>query len=367
MHEKQLSERDRGILARYTEGATLQVIGDEVGLTREGVRLIVQKHGGADAETARAARQAAREIEVAKRRESFLASFGTLASDLAHQGFTRPTTITRIKTLFPSIDTDLAEDALKGSDIVFDQDNSTDIFSNVALEAGVWYLLGAELRLKADHLWAAATLPQELLDELGDHLVDAAVTADELATILGTIGAAQRAALEDPTLTITGSRYNELRGELLDAMGIESAKGAKPWPPTRQTIMKRYEGWNDALESMGLALATKGRQKGLLIFTNQDYAQAVVDFIAAASESSIEPTFASYGQWVKTEATLGLRRPSPAAIRNYYGGWLTAIRQAPRSAEATELAESIDPAGDGIFLERDSALVDQRVTRVANA
>lgn len=327
-----LSERNQRILDRYADGATLQEIGDEIGITREGVRLIVLKHGGADAEASRAARQAAKEAAASQARETFLASFREVASDLAHQGFTRAETISRMKVLFPAIDVDVAEDALKASGIVFDQNNDVDVFSNVALEAGVWFLLGSQLRLKPDHAWAAVNLPQDLLDELGAHLVEASVTPDELATILGIIGAAQRSALADPTLTITGARYNELRGELLEAMGLKSAKGAKPWPPTRQTIQKRYDGWNDALESMGLATASKGRQKGLLAFSEEEYARAIVDFIADAMASGAEQTFANYDQWVKEQSDGGTRRPSPASIRNYYGAWLPALRAASHGA-----------------------------------
>lgn len=329
-----LSERNARILDRYADGATLQEIGAEVGLTREGVRLIILKHGGADAEASRAARQAAKEAVVTQARDVFLASFGEIASELAHQGFTRPEAVSRIKVLYPDIDIDVADDALKASDIVFDQNNDVDIFSDVALEAGVWFLLGSELRLKPDPAWAAVYLPQDLLDELGAHLVEASVTPEELSTILGIIGAAQRAALEDRTLTITGARYNELRGELLDAMGLKSAKGAKPWPPTRQTIQKRYDGWNDALASMGLATAKKGRQKGLLTFTEEDYAQSIVDFIADATASGTEQTFANYDKWVKEQASAGIRRPSPASIRNFYGAWLTALRRASRPVPA---------------------------------
>jgi hypothetical protein len=325
-----LSERNARILDRYADGATLQEIAADVGLTREGVRQIVVKHGGADAEASRAARQAAKEAVVTQAREVFLASFAEIASELAHEGFTRPEAISRIKVLYPDIDVDVAEDALKASGILFDQNNDVDIFSNVALEAGVWFLLGSELRLKPDPAWSAVYLPQDLLDELGTHLVEASVTPEELSTILGIIGAAQRAALEDRTLTITGARYNELRGELLDAMGLKSAKGAKPWPPTRQTIQKRYDGWNDALESMGLATAKKSRQKGLLTFTEEDYAQSIVDFIADATASGTEQTFANYDKWVKEQAAAGIRRPSPASIRNFYGAWLTALRRVSR-------------------------------------
>ncbi|UUT36405.1 hypothetical protein [Microbacterium elymi] len=330
-----ISDRNKLILDRYADGATLQEIATVVGLTREGVRLVVVKHGGADAEASRAARQAAREAVAAQASDEFLASFRDLASSLANQGLTRAETISRLAVLYPAMDVVVADDALKASGIVFDQNNDVDIFSNVALEAGVWFLLGSELRLKPDYAWAVVNLPQELLDELGAHLVEASVTPEELATILGIIGAAQRAALDDGTLTITGARYNELRGELLDAMGLTSAKGAKPWPPTRQTIQKRYDGWNDALESMGLATAAKGRQKGLLAFSEDDYTQAIVDFIADATESRTEQTFANYEKWVKQQAAAGTRRPSPASIRNFYGAWLPALRRAARAHSAS--------------------------------
>ncbi|MDF2695181.1 MAG: hypothetical protein K0S65_3564 [Labilithrix sp.] len=329
-----ISDRNQLVLDRYADGATLQEIGAELGVTRERVRQIVVKLGGADAEASRAARQAAKSAVAAQARDEFLASFHDVASELAHQGFTRAETISRLAVIYPAMDVVVADDALKGADIVFDQNNDVDIFSNVALEAGVWFLLGSELRLKPDYRWAALHLPQELLDELGTRLVGASVTPEELATILGIIGAAQRAAVEDRTLTITGARYNDLRGELLDAMGLKSAKGAKPWPPTRQTIQKRYDGWNDALESMGLAKAKKGRQKGLLTFTEEDYAQSIVDFVADATASGTEQTFANYDKWVKEQAAAGIRRPSPTSIRNFYGAWLTALRKAPRPAPA---------------------------------
>lgn len=329
-----VSDRNQIILDRYAGGATLQEIGAELGVTRERVRQIVVRLGGADAEASRAARQAAKSAASAQARDEFLASFHGVASDLAHQGFTRAQTISRLSVLYPEIDVVAADDALRASEIVFDHNNDVDVFSNVALEAGVWFLLGSELRLKPDYAWAVVNLPQELLDELGAHLVGASVTPEELSTILGIVGAAQRAALDDRTLTITGARYNELRGELLDAMGLKSAKGAKPWPPTRQTIQKRYDGWNDALESMGLATAKKGRQKGLLAFSEDDYAQSIVDFIADAKTSGSEQTFDNYDKWVKEQAAAGIRRPSPASIRNFYGAWLMALRKAGRPIPA---------------------------------
>ncbi|MGM1028980.1 MAG: hypothetical protein ACQEWM_03795 [Actinomycetota bacterium] len=326
-------ERNRSIVARYADGATLQEIGDDVGLTREAIRLIVRKVGGANAEASRAARQAAKEAAVRARREDFLQSFGDVAKDLADLGFTRAATVDRLAIMYPALEREVADDALKSSSLVFNYDNETDNFSSTALEAGIWYLLGSELRLRPDHAWGAVHLPQALFGELAIHLAAATVSAEDLATILGIVAAAQRAALHDPSLTITGSRYNELRGELLDAMGLESAKGARPWPPTRQTIMARYGGWSDALASMGLAIADRGRPKGMLVFDDEEYQRAASEFVAAAAANGTDPTHAHYGLWVKEEALRSIRRPSPASLRNYYGGWLNAVRAARPAAD----------------------------------
>lgn len=327
-----LAERNRSIVERYADGATLQEIGDDLGLTREAIRLIIRKVGGADAEASRAARQSSKEAVARARRETFLQRFGDIAKELAELGFTRAAAVDRIATMYPALDREDADDALRSSGLVFNHDNDTDNFSNAALEAGVWYLLGSELRLQPDRAWAATHLPQTLFEELALHLAAATVNAEDLATILGVVAAAQRAAQRDPSLTITGSRYDELRGELLSAMGLKSAKGAKPWPPTRQTIMTRYGGWSDALASMGLAIADRGRPKGMTVFTDRDYKRAASDFVATADASGTDPTYARYGLWVKEEELRHVRRPSPASLRNYYGGWLSAVRAARATA-----------------------------------
>ncbi|MCJ1708534.1 sigma factor-like helix-turn-helix DNA-binding protein [Microbacterium sp. VKM Ac-2923] len=332
MTAKTISERDARILDCYAEGDTLAEIGEREGITRERARQIVAKHGGAAAEDARVARKQAKDLARATQREEFLDQHGTAASALSHQGFTRPEVIARLALLYPAINLELAEESLRESTIVFDQANQAATFSDAALQAGIWYLLGSELRLKPDHEWAAVNLSQELLAELEPLLSEASVTPDELATILGVIGAAQKRALEDPALTITGGRYNELRIELLDAMGLQSAKGAKPWPPTRQTISKRFSGWNDALTSMGLATASRGRTKGLIAFTEDDYAVAVADFVDDANESGVGHTFDAYDRWVLLRRDLGERRPAGASIRNFFGSWLGALRDGTRIA-----------------------------------
>lgn len=321
-------ERDIDIVRRYAAGETLQEIGDRFGISRERARQIVAKIGGADADAARAARSAARNAERATAIAGILESHRETATALADRGCTRQRAVSRIVTLFPGLDADLVDEALRSASITFDQDNQANTFSDVTLEAGVWYLLGSELALKPDPTWAARSLPQSLLDELGPHLQAGAITASEYATILGVIAAAQRHAALDPTVTITGKRYEELRLELLDAMGLVSSKGTKPWPTTRQTIMKRFGGWNDALADMGLAIATKGRPKGMVAFVHNDYLDAVADFLARCNDFGLPTTFAAYQDWVVSERAEGVRRPSGASVRNVFDSWGAAIRAA---------------------------------------
>lgn len=353
MTAKTISERDARILDRYAEGDTLAEIGEREGLTRERARQIVAKYGGAAAEEARAARKHAKEQTRATQRQQFLTQHGTAARALSHQGFTRPEVVSRLALLYPAIDLELAEESLRESSIVFDQANQAAAFSDAALQAGIWYLLGSELRLKPDHEWAAVNLSRELLAELEPLLSTASITPTELATIFGVIGAAQKLALEDPALTITGGRYNELRIELLDAMGLQSAKGAKPWPPTRQTISKRFTGWNDALTSMGLATANRGRAKGLIAFSENDYAVAVADFMDDATESGIGHTFDAYDRWVLIRRDAGERRPAGASIRNFYGSWLGALRDGPHRAAESDRDAIREAQTSALGLETD--------------
>jgi hypothetical protein len=164
------------------------------------------------------------------------------------------------------------------------------------------------------------------MSELRAALASAEATLDDIATILGVIGAAQKHLASNPTSSITGKRYQELREELVVALGLVSRQGAFPWPPTRQTVTKRFGGWNEALEAMGVGTTTQGRPKGLLKFTREDYDDAVRDFCFYASALEINATYAGYDAWVKQEIAEGHERPSGASVRNVYGTWMDAVR-----------------------------------------
>lgn len=319
-------QRDAAMVERYSDGETLGAIGRSFGLTRERVRQIIVKVGGTNAEESRLRRTAAREAATKAARGAFLLAYGTLAREMAKRGVTRADAVLKLQALYPAIDVDLAEDALKSSPTVFDKSHAEDIFSKEALAAGVWYLLGAELGLAPAPEWAAVNLDLSLMSELRAALESAEATPSDVATILGVIGAAQKHLIERPAASITGKRYDELRDELVVALGLVSRQGAFPWPPSRQTVMKRFGGWNEALEAMGVGTTTQGRPKGLLKFTREDYDDALRDFCVFSAAGETNATYAAYDVWVKQELAAGRDRPSGASIRNIYGTWLDAVR-----------------------------------------
>jgi hypothetical protein len=321
-------QRDAAMVERYADGETLEAIGQSFSITRERVRQIIAKVGGTNAEESRKNRIAAREAAVQANHDAFLTEYGELARQMARRGVTRPDAVLKLQALYPAVDVDLAEDALRGSAILFSKAQIDDIFSREALAAGIWFLLGSDRNLSPDREWAAVNLDLSLMSELRAALESAEASADDVATILGVIGAAQKLVAENPLASITGARYQELREALVVALGLVSRQGAFPWPPTRQTVMKRFGGWNEALEAMGIGTTKQGRSKGLLKFTHEDYDGAVRDYCVYASAVAAKATYSGYDVWVKQEIAAGHERPSGASVRNIYGTWADAVRSA---------------------------------------
>lgn len=72
-----ISERDAAILEQYADGETLEEIGARFAITRERVRQIVVKHGGADAAEARRKRAETRSSDRQTARHALLWSTKT--------------------------------------------------------------------------------------------------------------------------------------------------------------------------------------------------------------------------------------------------------------------------------------------------
>lgn len=319
-------QRNQQIVERYADGETLDSIGNSFGITRERVRQIVKQLGGTSAEASRQRRAEQQEQEHQRQIDKFLLQHGAAAKIMADRGVTREETVRRLQLLNPGVEEAFAHEALRRSGLVFDR-SAEDRFSTAAMEAAIWYLIGAEHGLDPDPAFAAVNLDVAVMEELSETLLQGDATQDDVATVLGIIGAAKKFSESEPGLTITGARYNELRHELVETLGWVSAKGSAPWPPTRQTFAHRFGSWNEALESMGLATAERGRSRGLVKFTEQDYLDAMRMFLTHQQDSGQSASFAAYEKLAKELSGTDAEIPSGAAIRNHFGGWTDAKRR----------------------------------------
>ncbi|MFB2572705.1 sigma factor-like helix-turn-helix DNA-binding protein [Micrococcus sp. IITD107] len=327
-----MPDRDIRIVERYAGGETLESIGNSYGITRERVRQIVKKVGGTSADESRKRRVDQREIAYRQRLDRFMDLYGPVAGRMASLGMSREEAVGRLKMLHPDLEVEFAHDALRTSSLVFDR-SVEDIFSTGAMEAAIWYLIGAERGLAPDLKYASVHLDFKVMHELSETLLAGDATEENVATVLGIIGAAKKLGESDPGLTITGARYNELRLELLETLGWVSARGSTPWPPTRQTFSLRFGSWNAALASMGLSISDRGRSRGLLKFTEDDYLNAIHMFLERQEAAGRPATFDAYDQLAGELAETAARIPSGSSVRNYFGGWTAALRQGSERAE----------------------------------
>ena len=77
---------------------------------------------------------------------------------------------------------------------------------------------------------------------------------------------------------------------------------------------------------MGIGTASRGRPKGLVKFTREDYDDAVRDYCSFAAAAKTKATNSGYDLWARAERAGGRERPSIASVRGIYGTWSDAVR-----------------------------------------
>lgn len=168
-------------------------------------------------------------------------------------------------------------------------------------------------------------VPASLRDAIRDHI--SAEHEYLITPTLGLVAAARAAIEEDPNLTLTAKQYDSERQKLTSRMGLNTGRGQLAWPPTSQTIIKRFNGyWNDALSKVGLRVQS-GRKRGGLKFSDLDYVQALRTFSTWSAKRGMAPSYKAYQQWIKDTERQG-QVPSGAAIRQRFGSWRSAAEEA---------------------------------------
>ncbi|MBR5950736.1 MAG: hypothetical protein IKZ87_04805, partial [Actinomycetaceae bacterium] len=169
------------------------------------------------------------------------------------------------------------------------------------------------------------SLPASLRDAIDEQ--SNADTADLKQTALERIAGARDTIARNPSMTLTANQYETARKKILKAGAIKTKRASLIWPPTSQTIIKRFGGyWNEALESIGVNVHS-GRKRGGLRFTEKSYISALRSFASWCARNSVSPSYKAYTQWVTKTDKKG-KVPSGAAIRQHYGSWSEATKAA---------------------------------------
>lgn len=352
-----LSDRDRQIVDSFLdEKLTMEEIGNVHGLTRARVQQILAGVGIRGREI-----QAIRTQEAALRREQKIASLASDialdSADLVNKGLTSEEIDEVLPFLVPG-------EAVEDLKIAFDKvrnDQGLTVarasgrtgLSREAVEAALYFILARHLDLPTDRMRPASVLSRAVMLELPAMLSRQGLDRGEVFSVLQAVAAGMEADdLKDRTLS--ASQYNTLREEFLSQHGLESERGSSLWPVSSQTIMARLDGWNEALDGLGLETNEAPEGFGESTYSPEDYEQAIQDFKESALEKGFPPVLDRYREWVVLEADEGRRRPSAEAVRGAYGSWSQAMqadgnsslverpsdrRRARRAREAAESAE----------------------------
>ncbi|MDK8602247.1 5'-methylthioadenosine/S-adenosylhomocysteine nucleosidase [Trueperella bernardiae] len=191
-------------------------------------------------------------------------------------------------------------------------------FSKASLQCALYLMLANAHGLSP----ATGELPEVL--EAADKHLDA-LDPSKRKEALGLMLAGYQFAAEKPTAPLTAKDYDTHRTDFITH--YSSSGAGFLWPPTSQTVIKRFNGyWNDALTSIGLK-PRRGRNRGGLKFTTDDYLFAIRSYLIDAQRTRRQPSFNAYSTWLKVSGQAG-KLPSGAAIRQRFGSWKEALNAA---------------------------------------
>lgn len=197
-----------------------------------------------------------------------------------------------------------------------------------AIDASLWFVLGRSLNADTPQTPGAEALEPELVDSVCTMLNEQG-SAPLAPSVLDTIQAGRERLRTDSSLTLSATRYDQLRTEFLTAHEVHGGKGRTLWPVGSTTALKRAEGsWSAALARAGLATSftPKNSKFGKARFTAEQFQSAIADFAAAAEAAGFSATYQAYVTWQGEQKQQGRTdRPSGAAIRNTYGSWSAAL------------------------------------------
>ena len=321
----------------YRAGQSLAVIGAHFDLPQERVEnALLAEHGTLD-DLRPAQPEAARistpgyTAEMLTAAQAAIDECGELIQALCAAGHSSEETIFRVQALFPAHSASALRLAINTSTLHFAEPR-TAVFSKDGLIAGMLLAFATKNQLVSDPATAAQELPFPLLAETLSILNSAEARDDARVIVLTRIQQARSWLAEHPETTLGGSDYDKVREDLVAELNLVISRGATAWPPTRQTVSDRFGGWNEAVAAAGFKVSKLGRSRGLVKFSEADYTKVIKNYSADMTRHHQNPSFASFTTWSKEQKAAGHKYPSPAAVRDFFGGWSAALRSADQGS-----------------------------------
>lgn len=328
MSVKNTVERDKKIVRLYGEGAPSTELAELYGVSRQRIDQILKRNGAVDPAEARATRAKLRELAQQDMVSTFLSDYGSLLNRLANLHASRSDVERKFAVLEPDISPETVRAAIKSSGVLFDVNREEVNFGTTVIEAGIWYIIANVNNLQGDIPTAFEEVTLDEMLEVENLTETAGLEPATVKSIIVSMAFCRKQLLQDSNLTITKKRYDEEREKVLRQFRKSSGSRALDWPPTSQTITKRLGGgyWNDALASIGVVASTQGRPRGLLIFDEEQYLDAIQDFKQHCAATTTAASYSAFEVWVRHEDRAGRQRPSGPSVRKFFGSWMNAKR-----------------------------------------
>ena len=258
----------------------------------------------------------------------FHQQFGTLITALAAQGWTPSETHRRIRVLFPQVNREHLDFALDSGMWEFGS-HGEQTPTHVLLATAVWYAVAEAYGLAPDGSYAATTLDATVMADMMRLLESARVSPQNIALILGKVGAGLKYLALHPYTQLDELTYRDVC-QHLPAESQDVAHGSFVWPPSCESIRDQLGdgGWSTAMLRTGVCppdYAEYNWQLGGTSLTDMEFRNQLGSFMSYCIRYDRQPTVLAYGTWSTMRSNLG-RVPFLAAVRAKYGSWHTALQ-----------------------------------------
>ena len=249
---------------------------------------------------------------------------------LAENGHSKQDATLIVSSLFPEVSQDRIDGAFASAGPVFDvSSRGGQSFSENEILLSIELLYALENRLILSPVEAAAFISADDVMTMERTLRNSGYREDLLNVVLRRQAATRHARLAEELTAPSKARFEATRKEFLTEHGIESGKGLSPWPPTAQTIMKRFSvrnSWSEAVGALGFKANDRGRPLGHLAYSDEAYELAMSKYLESVTLQNLKATYDGYEKWVLKEETSGRHHPSGPAVRLKYQNWNNAVR-----------------------------------------